>query len=173
MFSKIIYANLIVLLVNQLGFLFYLGKKNRKSDYYFLTVCYACYALAFYLVNGYVGVLFYLMCSANILMQLFKLNRYIISKIVFTIGFMYLYLYAKDYTFYNNIPYLVSLSYMWIKPYVKRKTLMKYIEDILIIIYSYHYQLYALAILEIYRLCFKVIVKYFTKFIRHINSKIE
>lgn len=173
MFSKIVYANLLVILVNQLGFLFYLGKKCNKSDYYFLTVCFATYAYSFYLVNGNVGVLFYMMCSANILMQLFKLNKYIISKIIFTIGFIYLYIYAQDYTFFNNIPYLVALSYMWIKPYAKKKKLLKYIEDILIIIYAYHFNLYALAILEIYRLCFKVIMKLFTKYIRFINSKIE
>lgn len=174
MISKIIYANIIVILINQIGFLFYLGKKNRKSDYYFMTIFYLFYAFSFYLINGYVGVLFYLMCASNIVMQIFKVNRNIFSKLVFTLGFIYLYLYSKDYTFYNNIPYLVALSYMWIKPFTKgsKKAFLEHLENILIIIYAYRFKLYALALLKLYRVCFKIISKYFNKYIKFINKRI-
>lgn len=169
------YANIIVILVNQLGFFFYLGKKTRKSDYIFLTVCYAVYAFAFYLVKGNVGTLFYMMCASNILMQLFKLNKNLFIKLFFTISFMYLYYSVKDYSFYNNIPYLVALSYMWIKPYVKGKLkqLFKYTEKLLIIIYAYKFKIYMLALIELYRLCFKIIVKYLSKYISFVNKRIN
>ena len=129
MFNKIMYANIIIVLINQLGFFFYLGKRNRKSDYYYLTICYLVYAFSCYLVNGYVGTLFYMMCASNILMKLFKIDKYILSRLTFTIGFMYLYYVVKDYSFYNNIPYIVALSYMWIKPYFKKKELLKQINS--------------------------------------------
>ena len=174
MFSKIIYAHIIVILIYQLGFLFYLGRKNRKSDYYYLTICYIVYALAFYLIGGYVGTLFYMMCASNILMQLFKANKNILCRLVFTSGFIYLYLYSKDYSFYNNIPYLVALSYMWIKPFMKgfKKELIEHLENILIIVYAYQFKLYALAFIELYRLCFKIISKGFSRYIKFINKRI-
>ncbi len=174
MLSKYIFANIIVILVNHLGFIFYLGKRNLKSDYYFLTICYVTYAIAFYLIGGYVGVLFYMMCASNILMQLFKANKIIISRLVFTFSFMFLYWYIKDYSFYTNIPYIVALSYMWIKPFTKnfKKELLEHIEDILIIIYSYQFKLYALSFLLLFRLCFKIVTKYFKKYLKFINSKI-
>lgn len=174
MFSRIMYANMIVILFNQLGFLFYLGKKNRRSDYYFLTICYIAYAFAFYLIKGYVGTLFYLMCASNIVMQIFNVNKNILPRLIFTVGFIYLYIYVKDYTFYNNIPYLVALSYMWIKPFTSgfKKELIKHFENILIIIYAYRFKLYILALIELYRLCFKVVSKYLGKYIKFINKRI-
>ena len=88
---------------------------------------------------------------------------------------MYLYYSVKDYSFYNNIPYLVALSYMWIKPYVKGKLkqLFKYTEKLLIIIYAYKFKIYMLALIELYRLCFKIIVKYLSKYISFVNKRIN
>lgn len=168
------YANIIIILINQLGFFFYLGKSNKKADYYYLTFKYLVYAFSCYLVCGYAGVLFYLICSSNIIYQLFKLKSFLLLKLLLTIGIIALYIYECDYTFINNIPFIVAISMMWIKPYVKfiKKEYVEFIEKVLIIIYAYQFKLYMLALYELYLLAFKTVIKFFSKYLNFVNKRI-
>ena len=174
MFSKIMYANILIVLLYQLRFLLFLHN-TKKSEYYKMIITYAAYAFAFYLVGASAGLMLYTIAASNIIMQLFKINRNIILKLSFTILCMYLYWCSKDYTFINNIPYIVLVSQMWIKPFTKgiKKEYITKLEKVLIIIYAYNYKLYAIAFIETYHLVFEIISKYFKKYISFIEKRIE
>ncbi|MBO4600822.1 MAG: hypothetical protein J5634_01135 [Bacilli bacterium] len=174
MYSKLVYANILIILSHQARFFFHLFQ-TRRSAYYQKIIKYICYSVAFYLVGGYVGTLFYMIYASNIIMQIFNVSKSILFKLLVTILAIYLYLYTEDYTFINNIPYLVLLSNMWIRPYIKvlDNKFTMYLEKILIIAYAYIYKLYMLSFFEGYFLIFNIVSKYFKKTVNYFDKKIS
>ena len=174
MFTKLVYANILIILAGQISFFFHLVK-TKRNEYYSYILRYIIYALACYLAGGASGIVLYLIFASNIIMQCFNIKSHQIVKLVFTIGCCYLYVYSEDYTLINNLPYIVLFTQMWIKPYVrdKFKSFLKRFEDVLIIIYAYNIKLYILALYELYKLCFKIVIKYFKKYISFVNKRIN
>ena len=171
--SYLVQANILVILFRQI-FLFK-GAFRRKPKLYVAvtTLKYACFAFALYIGRAYSGTLFYMVCAANIIIQQFRMEKSWFTKTVLTLFIVWCNLMTLKFNIYHLLPYFILISYMWIKPYTKgfiRKRIFD-IEDIMLIVYAYHYKIYALFFFELVDLIFRHASSSMQKLIKYTDDK--
>lgn len=128
---------------------------------------YAIYAIAFYLISGTSGYIYYLLGSLNLFLQILSVNKKIFVKIIYSLiigASIYL---IKDFNILHLIPLIILIFQIWVKPYIKfiNHTILTFIERILMAIYAFKFELYFLFLKLIYRASFTFVTYYLKKLV--------
>lgn len=172
MFDVLVYANALIIVATFASFFISLIK-YRKSTYFAKMTEYLIYAIAFYLLKGTNGYIYYLLASLNLFLQILSVNKKVIVKIIYSliIGVV-VYIY-RDFNFYHLIPLIVLVFQMWIKPYIKfiNQSILTFIERIMMAIYAFTYELYLLFLKLIYKASFTFVTYYLKKLVDFTDKK--
>ena len=157
------YANFLESLTNKLYF-----KYVIKSIYL------GMYALGFYYLGASTGVSFFFLYLLNIFIQSIKIYKYMIMKILFTVLIILSFIFFKEFKIIDILMYLLFLSFIWVRPYIKKDkniSRFKLIKKLIISIYSYIVCAYVPAVLNIMSVAFYFISGSLIKLTNFTNSR--
>lgn len=166
-------SNILVFFLRHI-FLFKNALKTRPKLYYIVNILkYASFAYALYLGKAYSGVIYYMVCCGLIVIQHHHMQKSWFTKVTLTLFILWCNLMTLNFNVFHLLPYIILISYILIRPYTRgfiRQRVFD-VEDLMLIIYAYHYKIYVLFFYELVDFVFRKLSSIFKKLIKFTEER--